>query len=171
MTEFEFTEKVNSYKNMVFRLAITYLKNVQNAEDVTQDVFIKLYQNDKEFQSKEHEKAWLIRVTVNASKDVLKSAWMKKTVPIVGDIVFKEKEDSDLYHAIHRLKPKYRTAIHLYYYEDYSVKEIAKIIEVTETAVQTRLHRARKQLKNILEQDYCMYSNNKEEDRYYETGI
>ena len=72
MTEFEFTEKVNSYKNIVFRLAITYLKNMQNAEDVTQDVFIKLYQNDKEFQSKEHEKAWLIRVTVNASKDVLK---------------------------------------------------------------------------------------------------
>src|SRR5690554_157328 len=103
---------------MVFRLAITYLKNVQNAEDVTQDVFIKLYQYDKYFQSKEHEKAWLIRVTINASKDVLKSAWMKKTVPIVGDIVFKEKEESDLYYAIHKLKPKHRTSIHLYYYED-----------------------------------------------------
>lgn len=171
MTEFEFTEKVNSYKNMVFRLAITYLKNLQNAEDVTQEVFIKLYQNDKKFQSKEHEKAWLVRVTINASKDVLKSAWMKKTVPIVGDFVFKEKEDGDLYYAIHRLKPKYRTAIHLYYYEDYSVKEIAEIMDVTETSIQTRLYRARKQLKSILEKDYSMFNNNKEEDKCYETGI
>ena len=171
MTELEFTEKVNRYKNMVFRLAMNYLKNVQNAEDVTQDVFIKLYQNNREFHFKEHEKAWLIRVTINACKDVLKSAWMKKTVPIIDDIVFKEKEDSDMYYAIHKLKPKYRTAIHLYYYEDYSVKEIAEIIEITETAVQTRLYRARKQLKKILEKDYSMYSNNKEEDKCYEAGI
>ncbi len=171
MKDFEFTEKVNSYKNMVFRLAITYLKNVQNAEDVTQEVFIKLYQNDKEFQSKQHEKAWLTRVTINASKDVLKSAWMKKTVPIVGDIVFKEKEDGDLYYAIHRLKPKYRTAIHLYYYEDYSVKEIAEIMDATETSIQTMLYRGRKQLKNILKKDYSMYNSGKEEEKYYETGI
>ena len=85
--------------------------------------------------------------------------------------MFKEKEDSDLYYAIHRLKPKFRTAIHLYYYEDYSVKEIAEIMDVTETSIQTRLYRARKQLKNILEKDYSMFSNNKEEGKYYETGI
>ncbi len=143
---------------MIFRLALNYLKNVQRSEDVTQEVFIKLYKYKKEFETAEDEKAWLIRVTINASKDVLRSAWIKRTVPIVEDIVFEQEEQSNLFYAIHKLGKKYRSVIHLYYYEDYSIKEISQILGIRETAIQTRLYRARKQLEQILSRDECIYN-------------
>lgn len=156
---------------MIFRLALTYLKNVQGAEDVTQEAFIKLYKYKKEFKAAEDEKAWLIRVTINSSKDVLKSAWMKQTVPIVEDIVFEEKEQSNLFYAIHQLDKKYRSVIHLYYYEDYSIKEISQVLGIRETAIQTRLYRARKQLEQILSRDGSKYNYNEKGEGLYETGV
>ena len=157
MTDYEFVVKVEEYKNMIFRLAMSYLKNTQEAEDVMQNVFIKFYINKKVFQTVEDEKAWLIRVTINASKDVLKSSWFKRTVPISDDIPFENKEESDLFYAVHRLEPKYRAVIHLYYYENYSIKEISKILSIKETTIQTRLQRARKKLEKILEEEYRDY--------------
>lgn len=171
MTDSDFTQKVHAYKNMIFRLAMVYLKNVQDAEDVTQDVFIKLYKQKKEFRSTEEEKAWLIRVTINASKDVLKSAWLRRTVPIDEDIPFEQEEQSDLFYAVHRLEPKYRIVMHLYYYEDYSVKEIAKALGIRETAIQTRLYRARKQLEKLLSNDASDIKSSKLKEGLYETGI
>lgn len=171
LTDYEFTEKVNQYKNMIFRLAMTYLNNIQDAEDITQDVFIKLYKNNKSFRTDEDEKAWLIRVTINASKDLLKSAWFKKTMPIDENIIFEDESQGDLFYAVHQLEPKYRSVVHLYYYEDYSVKEIAKILGLRETAVQTRLYRARKKLESILEKDNCICSADKVKEGLYETGI
>ncbi len=171
MTDFEFTEKVNVYKNMIFRLAIAYLKNIQDAEDITQDVFIKFYKHKKGFKTANDEKAWLIRVTINASKDLLKSAWLRRTVPIVDDIPFVHEEQSDLLYAVHKLEAKYRVVIHLYYYEDYSVKEIAKVLGIRETTIQTRLYRARKQLESLLNKDSQVYKGSNFKEGLYETGI
>jgi RNA polymerase sigma-70 factor (ECF subfamily) len=156
---------------MIFRLAMTYLKNIPDAEDVTQDVFIKLYKHKKEFSSAEYEKAWLIRVTINASKDVLKSAWLKRNVPIMEDIAFEHKEQSDLFFTVHRLDYKYRIVIHLYYYEDYSIKEIAKILKIKETTIQTRLQRARKQLEEILNREFQFNNRNESKEGLYEAGL
>lgn len=171
MTDSEFAKKVNTYKDMIFRLAMTYLKNTHDAEDVTQDVFVKLYKHKKEFSIAEYEKAWLIRVTINASKDVLKSAWLKRNIPIMEDIPFEQKEESDLFYAVHRLDYKYRIVIHLYYYEDYSIKEISKILRIKETTIQTRLQRARKQLEEILNREFQVYNRKKSKEGLYETGI
>lgn len=171
MTDIEFTEKVNTYKNMIFRLALTYLKNIQEAEDVTQDVFIKLFKCDKKFKTAEDERAWLIRVTINASKDVLKSAWLKRTVPIVEDIPFEHEEHGELFYAVHQLESKYRSVIHLYYYEDYSIRDISKVLRIKETTVQTRLYRARKQLKDILNKEFQADKYYESKEGLYETGL
>lgn len=156
---------------MIFRLAMTYLKNIQDAEDITQDVFIKLFKYKKTFRTVEDEKAWLIRVTINASKDLLKSAWFRKTVPIAEDLVFEDKKHNDLFYAVHQLETKYRSVVHLYYYEDYSIKEIAKILRIKELTIQTRLYRARKQLENILDRDNNLSSANKLKEGLYEAGL
>lgn len=171
MTDNEFIEKVNTYKNMIFRLAITYLKNIQDAEDVTQDVFIKLFKCKIKFGTDEDEKAWLIRVTINASKDVLKSAWLKRTVPIVEDIPFEHEEQSALFYAVHQLDTKYRSVIHLYYYEGYSIKEMSKILRIKETTIQTRLQRARNLLKKILYKEFQFNNRNESKEGLYETGL
>lgn len=171
MTDNEFSEKVNLHKNMIFRLAMTYLKNIQDAEDITQDVFIKLFKYKKTFRTVEDEKAWLIRVTINASKDLLKSAWFRKTVPIAEDLVFEDQKHNDLFYAVHQLETKYRSVVHLYYYEDYSMKEIAKILRIKESTIQTRLYRARKQLENILDRDNNLSSANKLKEGLYEAGL
>lgn len=166
VTDEQFITKLDTYKNMVYRLGIAYLKNMQDAEDITQDVFIKLLRQDTEFLSKEAEKAWLIRVTINACKDVLKSAWRRRTSPLDDTLVFCEKKQHDLYDAVMALGLKYRAVIHLYYYEDYPVREIANLLRIKETTVQTRLMRARQRLKEILGKEY---GNTKEE--YREKGI
>lgn len=139
---------------MVFRLALAYLKNIQDAEDITQDVFVKVLKKDKTFEFDEGEKAWLIRVTINASKDLLKSAWFKRTIAINEDIPFHEEEQSDLFYAVMSLDRKYSTIIHLYYYEDYSVKEISHLLRIKEGTVQTRLYRARRKLEGSLQNNY-----------------
>jgi RNA polymerase sigma-70 factor (ECF subfamily) len=166
MMEEQFLVKLNTYKNMVYRLAIAYLKNVQDAEDTTQDVFMKLYRQDIKGFSAEQEKAWLIRVTINACKDILKSAWRRRTTPLDENVAFCETEQSDLFYAVMALSLKYRMVIHLYYYEDYPVKEIADILHIKETTVQTRLMRARRKLQEILEKE-----NHDTKEGYYEKNI
>jgi RNA polymerase sigma-70 factor (ECF subfamily) len=138
---------------MVFRIAFGYTKNVHDADDIAQEVFLKLFKTDVEFASDENVKAWLIRVTINQSKSLLRSVWKTRR----GDLTeFMAAEDSlsddcyGLYEYVKDLKPKYRTIIYLYYYEQYSVKEIAEILKIRETTVTTQLSRARSQLKEIL---------------------
>ena len=166
MTNEQFIFKLETYKNMVYRLAITYLKNVQDAEDITQDVFMKLLKLEKEFPSEEDGGAWLVRVTVNTCKDLVKSAWRRRNSPLHENLVFHQKEQSDLFHAVMSVGLKYRTVVHLYYYEDYSVREISDILHIKETTVQTRLHRVRGKLQQILEKEYS-YG----QEGYYEKGL
>jgi len=144
-----------TYKNTVYRTAFAYCHNKSDAEDITQEVFIKRFSSDYIFESSEHEKAWLIRVAVNKCKDLFKSFRFRFTVPLEEcDAIYTTPEESEVFHAVMELPKKYRIAVHLYYYEDYTVKQIAEITGNTETAVQTQLYRARKMLKDSLGKEF-----------------
>ena len=143
---------INKYSNMVYRLALTRTNSKENSEDIYQEVFLKLAKKMPKFESEEHEKAWLIRVTINCSKNLLKSGFLKNTSELKEDITFETKERHDIYYAVQRLPLKYRTIIYLYYYyEDYKINQISKIIRVNENTVKSRLARARQKLKQDLE--------------------
>lgn len=144
------TEK---YFNTVYRLALSQTKDPSHADDVTQEVFLKFFKTDKAFESEEHIKAWLIRVTINCSKDIFLNSWFKKTEPLSeskDEPTFDIEEKSDIYYAVLDLPQKYKAVIHLFYYEDYSVSEIAKILGSKETTVKSQLHRGREMLKEKL---------------------
>ena len=147
---------IKFYKDTVYRIAFAHCKNVYDAEDITQEVFLRYLKSKKDFDSEEHLKAWLIRVTVNISKNLLRSAWFKKTVSISEheNLCAEEQTQPEIYQAVLSLPEKYRSVILLYYFEEYKVKEIAKILRRSETAVQTQLQRARAILKEKLKEDW-----------------
>ena len=150
LTDTQFSEYAQKYIDTVYRVAFSMLKNPHDADDVTQDVFLKLYTTRVEFQSKDHVKNWLIKVTVNACRNVFRMPW-RKTEDIeeyAQTLGFETPEQSDLFLAVNSLEQKYRIAVHLYYFEGYSVKEIGEILGVSENTVSTRL--ARGKLKAIL---------------------
>lgn len=147
-------DKVSRYVELfhvaVFRLSYSYVRNRQDAEDIAQETFMKLYRSDKQFPSDNDVKAWLMRVAINLSKDLLRSAWFKGRSELDDNIPCENAEETALLECVKKLKPGYSVVIHLYYYEGYSVREIAKICRISETTVTTRLSRARKQLKEML---------------------
>ncbi|MGL4913264.1 MAG: RNA polymerase sigma factor [Romboutsia sp.] len=132
------------------KVAFSYLKNVSEAEDITQEVFLTLFESSKKFEDDEHLKAWLIRVTINKCKNHLKSSWFKNRNELPEDLAYMPKEESELLQAVLSLSSKYRIPIHLYYYEGYSIKEISEILEEPMATVGTRLARGRKKLKNLI---------------------
>ena len=151
-------------KDRVYRLACFTCKNVTLAEDVFQDVFCKYMMKHPHFQSEDHEKAWFIRTTVNACKDVLKSKWQRDRQELENwdgaEEMQEEPEEYDaLREAIGRLPDKYRTVIYLFYYEEYSVKEIGQILHKLESTVRTQLQRGREQLKEMLEKGGISHDN------------
>jgi RNA polymerase sigma-70 factor (ECF subfamily) len=145
------TEK---YYDMVYRLALSRTKSRTHAEDVSQEVFLRFLKTDKVFENEEHIKAWLIKVTINRSKSVFSDLWLKRTVPLDEEIPFSSPELSEVYFAVLNLPPKYKTALHLFYYEDMSVKSIAECLGEKEATVKTLLHRGRKMLKKTLDGRY-----------------
>lgn len=153
-TDVSSDEVIRKYFDTVYKLALSQTKNQIFAEDVTQDVFVRFIQNKDKFESEEHIKAWLIRVTINCSKSVFMSSWFKKTVPLEEALTFDNPEKSDVYFAVQDLPLKYRMVIHLFYYEDMNVREIAESIDVKESTVKSHLHRGRMLLKNKLKGDY-----------------
>lgn len=155
-------EIVDRYADMVYRIALTQMKNVHDAQDIFQEVFLRLVKNIDSIQNEEHLKSWLIRVTLNCSKTNLMSAWRKHTQPLEEEqnqIVVQTKEQSDLYEYIQKLPKKYRTVLYLFYYEELSVKEICKITGQKETTVKSQLSRGRTMLKEQLEKTGLNYSN------------
>jgi len=142
---------IEKYFDTVYRLALSQTQDSHRADDVLQEVFIRYINTDKTFESEEHIKAWLIRVTINCSKSTFTNSWVKKTVPLTDDLTFEIPEQEDIYYAVAKLPKKYRAAIHLFYYEDLSVKEIAKYLSTKETTVKSHLHRGREMLRKILE--------------------
>lgn len=140
------------YFNMIYKLALSQTKDVSHAEDVTSDVFLKFIASTKEFESEEHIKAWLIRVTINCSKSIFSSSWFKKTVPLEETLAAEmPQEESDVYLAVLKLPQKYRAVIHLFYYEDLSVAQISKYLNINESTVRSQLTRGRSLLRISLE--------------------
>ncbi len=144
---------VDRYSDTILRLSFSYLKNMHDAQDVCQTVFVKLITTDNTFADTEHEKAYILRVTANTCKDILRSAWRNRTCTLehCADIVSPNMDDeSSLLWAVGQLDTKYRTVIHLHYYEGYKAHEIAKIMSVPTATIHTRLIRGRERLKKIL---------------------
>ena len=138
------------YKDDVYRLALSYTKSIQEAEDVCQTVFLKLLEQEEITQGK--ERAWLMQVTANTCRNVLRSAWWKRTVPVEETLPAGEPQYTDTWEKVMALPPKYRVMIYLRYYEELSTKEIARLLCISQTAVTTRLSRARQMLKTELEE-------------------
>lgn len=150
----QYLEKmINKYSDMVYRLAFVRTKTKENSEDVYQEVFLRLSRKLPTFKSEEHEKAWLIRVTINCSKNLLNSKFLKNTLEINEEIFFETEERHDIYYAVQELPLKDRTVIHLYYYENYKISEISKILKVKENTVKSQLSRAREKLKLIMQEN------------------
>ena len=141
----------NKYSDMVWRLALSKTASRENADDILQDVFMKYVHKKPKFYDEEHLKAWLLRVTINCSNSFLRSPWEKKTQALDDSFYIEMKETSQVYYEVLKLPEKYRTAIHLHYYEGYSVDEIAKICKSTPATVKTWLFRGREILKQSLE--------------------
>ena len=156
-TEKQISFLVDKYSDMIFRLAFSYMKNIYDAEDAVQDVFIKLIENDTEFENDEHEKFWIIRVTINICKNKLKQFWNKNIVELshAYELPYNDSYgDDSVLNAVMSLPEHQRIAIHLYYYEGYRTAEIAGFLKKRESTVRSILHRARKQLKEILKEAY-----------------
>ena len=157
---FCFAERVKKYRAMVFRIAYGYTKDTHDADDITQEVFLKLYKTETIFYAEENVRAWLIRVVINQAKSHLKTVWNTRRSDLSESIAAESESNNpahddclDLYRYVDGLKPKYRTIIYLYYYEGYSVKEIAVLLKIRETNVTTQLSRARSQLKDVILKD------------------
>ncbi len=143
-------EIIKKYRDMVYRLALSRTKSRTHADDVVQEVFLRYISTERKFESDEHIKAWLIRVTINCSNSVFESSWFKKTVPLTEEIAFDTPEKGDVYYAVMELARQYRTVIHLFYYEDMSVSEIAECTGEKISTVKSQLHRGRKMLREKL---------------------
>ncbi len=155
MEQSEFQAAVVQYQDMVYRIALHQFGVPQDAEDAVQEVFLHLYMEKKPFESGGHLRRWLIRVSINVCKDALKSPWRKRRVPmeaIPDQPVFDRPEERELYQAVMSLPEKYRTVLDLFYYEELSTKEIAALLGLRQSAVTTRLSRAREQLKEQLKE-------------------
>lgn len=150
------------YCDMVFRTAVLYLKNQEDAYDIVHIVFEKLLRKNIRFRDEEHSKAWLLRVTGNACKDQLKSAYRKKQISLEEqqekgcDYSFREEREEsyeELLQAIVKIPEMYREVIYLYYFEGYNTKEIAKIVGKSASAIRSRLAKARVLLAKILKEE------------------
>ena len=142
---------VQTYSDLILRLAYTYLKSTHDAEDICQNIFLKLLTGDMVFDSPEHEKAWIIRATANACKDALRASHRRCVgLEAVVETAAPEAPDSTVLEAVMALPKKYREAVYLYYYEGYSVREVAALLGRSEAAVSAHLSRGRKSLRQTL---------------------
>ncbi len=149
---------IYKYKENIFRAALSISRNPQDAEDILQDTLLEYFQRDREFDSEEHIKAWLLRVATNKSKNIVLNFWHRNRVSLeeyMEEVPFQEPEDRKLAEAVLSLPKKYRIIIHLYYYEDYSVREIGDVLNLTQSAVKNRLLRGRKMLKEMLKEEWA----------------
>ncbi len=154
MTEELFCRHYEKYKNTVYSVIFNYVQNTEDAADLLQEVFIKLYAAEDDFSGDEHMKAWLIRVSANLCKNHLRNVKNRKIVPLEEDIPFLDKEeDNELIKIVFTLPEKYRIPLHLFYYEEYSIKEIGNVLDMPEATVKIRLKRGREKLSKILNKE------------------
>ncbi len=149
----EFCVKYDLYSDMLYRIAYMHLGNRHDAEDVLQEAFIKLLFHAPCFEGAEHEKAWLIRIAINLSKNRLVAPWRRRVAVMDWDGACAQPGDVDLLQEVLNLPGRYKAVIHLFYYEGYTVRQISKILRISESAVKMRLQRGRQLLKMELEGD------------------
>ena len=152
---------ISAFSDLVYRLAITQLKNKDDAEDVYQEVFIRYAKMEKPFENEDHKRAWFIRVTINCCKKLRTSAWFRHKAPELNSEILESIEDTsqsgdfeDVHDAVLNLPAKYRLVIHLFYYEDLSISQISNVLNIKESTITSQLTRARKLLRDRLKGDY-----------------
>ena len=152
------SDLLDKYGDMVLRIAYTYLKNRADAEDIVQDVFLRIIDKKPSFNDENHEKSWLIRATINMCKNKVNMFWNKNKCSIddVQEFAVSDQYNTDtsVFQAVMALGEKYRVVVYMYYYEGYSTPEIANVIGKSETTIRSLLHRARNKLKDMLKEDY-----------------
>ena len=156
----EYNSCVDKYLKMVYRISCHYFGNREDAEDVSQDVFLKLYSHNTKFESEEELKAWLIRVTTNTCHSYFRNPFRKRKTEIdekeIENIVGSSSSEQEIINrkvvmdAVMSLPERYRIVVYLYYYEEYSICQISNTLNIKETTIQTRLSRAREKLKSVL---------------------
>ncbi len=153
LTEEQRTQVVNRWGDMVYRLALARTASVPDAEDVFQEVFLRYFRHEEKFHSDEYRKAWLIRCTVNRTKSLTASPWRRRIVPLeTAEEVGVEDDYREVYSAVLSLPGKYRTVIHLHYFEGLSVTEIAQMLDAPEGTIKSQLSRGRALLRDMLEE-------------------
>ncbi len=148
---------MKEYQTNLFVTAFNICKNAEDAKDVVQDTFIAYMTSNQKFNDEGHIRAWLFRVAINKAKDFNKSFWKRNRMPLedyMETLPFETKEDSSLFEAVLNLPEKYRVVIHLFYYEDMSIKEISSVMRISESNVKVRLSRGRKLLKDVLMEEW-----------------
>ena len=155
MDEFHARRLVDLYADTILRISYSYLKQTCDAEDICQTVFLKYLTNDCTFDSIDHEKAWIIRTTINACKDYLKSAHYRRTVALdeAQAVAAPPVPDTEVLDALKTPPEQYRVALYLFYYEDYSAKEIAEVMGKTEANITQYLSRGRRKMRVLLEEE------------------
>ena len=146
-------ELARAYAPAIFRLAYARTGSRADAEDIMQEVFVRLLRAEPDFADRAHARAWLLRVAANCANDWFRAPWRRREGPLTDSLPAPEHEDGGVVEAVLALPAKYRTAVHLYYYEELSVAEIAKITGKSESAVKSRLFRARAMLREALKED------------------
>ena len=142
----------NTYADAILRLSYAYLKNTQDAQDVCQTVFVRLLTEPREFESGEHERAYILRMAANACKDLLKSPWRRRTCDLeaCAQVPAPETSDGSVLAAVNQLPAHYRSVIYLFYYEGYQASEIGETLGVPTATIHTRLARGRARLRELL---------------------
>lgn len=174
VTAESFDEVMKLYTPTVYRIALTRLRNPTDAEDITQDVFVRYFKADLTFETEEHRKAWLIRCAVNCANTAASTAErrhrddssdLEDLASVIADphtperAVEQDEQRGEILKAVMSLKPKYRTVIYLFYYEELSTAQIAEVTKTREATVRSQLSRARELLKKLLKNDYDFNEN------------
>ena len=156
MTHESAEKLLQKYADMVFRIAFARLNHQQQAEDIMQDVFVRYIKKQPSLTDEEHEKAWLIRATINRVNSYLASAWFRRTLPLPSETLVAVAQPDDQARAVRaavaQLPSLMRLIVYLYYYEGYPTKTIAQLMGKGESAVKTTLLRARQKLQKLLEE-------------------
>ncbi len=150
-------ELIERYQKNLYAAAFNICKNQMDAEDVVQETFVQYYTTKKEFESEQHIRAWLLRVAINKAKNLTVTFWKKHKCSLedyMETLTFETPESENLFETVMKLPEKYRIVIHLFYYEDYAIREIAEILHLSESNVKVRLSRGRVLLKQSLKEEW-----------------
>ena len=148
---------IERYQNSLYAAAFNTCQNQMDAEDVVQETFVQYYTSRKEFESEQHIRAWLLRVVINKARNINRTFWKKNKCSLedyIETLTFPNSQSRDLFEEVMKLPDKYRIVIHLFYYEDYSVREIADILKLSESNVKVRLSRGRALLRDSLKEEW-----------------